>query len=135
MFDPNMQFPDWPGSHPAVQCQFFPGSSPGCSLTRTGPRKKYQAFALCAGGWALDVSGESEKGLAQIAQGLKSDHGTLQHIRPALQTDAQLAIGKPEAALASVTAGLKAVEKMGERRLKRSSIGSGAKPCSPLPGR
>jgi hypothetical protein len=24
MFDPNMQFPDWPGSHPAVQCQFFP---------------------------------------------------------------------------------------------------------------
>src|SRR6202022_109246 len=23
MFDPNMQFPDWPGSHPGVQCQFF----------------------------------------------------------------------------------------------------------------
>jgi predicted ATPase len=31
-----------------------------------------------------------------------------------LQADAQLAIGKPEAALASVAAGLKAVEKMGE---------------------
>jgi predicted ATPase len=31
----------------------------------------------------------------------------------ALQADAQLAIGKPEAALASVAAGLKAVEKMG----------------------
>src|SRR5208282_900287 len=24
LFDPNMQFPDWPGSHPSVQCQFFP---------------------------------------------------------------------------------------------------------------
>jgi hypothetical protein len=24
MFDPNMQFPDWPGSHPGVQCQFWP---------------------------------------------------------------------------------------------------------------
>src|ERR1700758_459787 len=24
MFDPNMQFPDWPGSHPGGQCQFFP---------------------------------------------------------------------------------------------------------------
>ena len=36
-----------------------------------------------------------------------------QHILLALQADAQLAIGKPEAALASVAAGLKAVEKMG----------------------
>jgi hypothetical protein len=24
IFDPNMQFPDWPGSHPGVQCQFYP---------------------------------------------------------------------------------------------------------------
>jgi tetratricopeptide (TPR) repeat protein len=24
LFDPNMQFPDWPGSHPGVQCQFHP---------------------------------------------------------------------------------------------------------------
>ena len=24
LFDPDMQFPDWPGSHPGVQCQFFP---------------------------------------------------------------------------------------------------------------
>jgi len=23
LFDPNMQFPDWPGAHPAVLCQFF----------------------------------------------------------------------------------------------------------------
>ena len=23
MFVPDMQFPDWPGSHPAVQCQFY----------------------------------------------------------------------------------------------------------------
>ncbi len=54
----------------------------------------------------------------------------------ALQADAQLAIGKPEAALASVAAGLKAVEKMGGApRLKPSSIGSGARPCSPAPER
>jgi hypothetical protein len=190
MFDPNMQFPDWPGSHPAVQCQFFPvliswmlaypdrsaeeaaaavksaetlghpvtlaqtlcsvaivhifRHEPSAATDYAGRALRiceeeriamYQAFALCAGGWALDVSGESEKGLAQIAQGLKSDHGALQHILPPLQADAQLAIGKPEAALASVTAGQKALEKMGERCLKRSSIGSGAKPCSPLPGR
>jgi tetratricopeptide (TPR) repeat protein len=24
LFDPKMQFPDWPGAHPAVQCQFYP---------------------------------------------------------------------------------------------------------------
>jgi len=36
-----------------------------------------------------------------------------QHILLALQADAQLAIGKPEAALASVVAGLKAVGKAG----------------------
>ena len=24
MFDPDMQFPDWPGPHPGVVCQFFP---------------------------------------------------------------------------------------------------------------
>jgi hypothetical protein len=135
MFDPNMQFPDWPGSHPAVQCQFFPVLISWMLAYPDRSAEEVSGVALCAGGWALDVSGESEKGLAQIAQGLKSDHGALQHILPALQADAQLAIGKPEAALASVTAGLKAVEKMGERRLKRSSIGSGAKPCSPLPGR
>ena len=35
------------------------------------------------------------------------------HFLLALQADAQLAIGKPEAALASAAAGLKAVEKMG----------------------
>jgi len=51
----------------------------------------------------------------------------------ALQADAQLAIGKPEAALVSVAGGLKAVEKAGEGRLKPSSIGSGARPCSPAP--
>jgi hypothetical protein len=36
-----------------------------------------------------------------------------QHVLLALQADAQLAIGIPEAALVSVAAGLKAVEKMG----------------------
>src|ERR1700736_4900335 len=36
-FDPNMQFPDWPGPHPAVACQFFPMlivNSPGCRYDR-----------------------------------------------------------------------------------------------------
>jgi predicted ATPase len=44
-----------------------------------------------------------------------ASHGTgaPPHILLALQADAQLAIGKPEAALASVAAGLQAVEKMG----------------------
>ena len=65
-------------------------------------------------GWTLSASGESEKGLAQIGQGLDSyGLGSNQHILLALQADAQLAIGKPEAALESVAAGLKAVEKMG----------------------
>ena len=169
MFDPNMQFPDWPGSHPGVQCQFFPtliswmlgypdrsldelraavrsAETLGHPLTlaqtlccaalvhifRHEPSAaadyagralriceehriaQYHAFALCANGWALGVSGESEKGLAQIGQGVDSyGLGASQHMLLALQADAQLAIGKPEAALASVAAGLKAVEKMG----------------------
>ena len=75
---------------------------------------QYHAIALCVNGWALGVSDESDKGLAQIAQGVDSyGLGTSQHILLALQADAQLAIGKPEAALASVAAGLKAVEKTG----------------------
>jgi predicted ATPase len=75
---------------------------------------QWHAFALCERGWALGVSGEGEKGLAQIAQGVDSySLGTSQHILLALQADAQLAIGKPEAALAAAAAGLKAVEKAG----------------------
>jgi hypothetical protein len=71
-------------------------------------------LALCADGWALGVSGESEKGLAQIGQGLDIyGLGVSQLILLVLQADAQLAIGKPEAALISVAAGLKAVEKTG----------------------
>ena len=74
---------------------------------------QYRAWGLCENGWALAVSGEGEKGLVQIAQGVDSfGIGTSQHILLALQADAQLAIGKPEAALASVAAGLKSVEKM-----------------------
>ena len=74
----------------------------------------YHAYALCMDGWALGASGESEIGLAQIAQGVDGHGlGANQHILLALQADAQLAIGKPEAALASVAAGLKAVEKTG----------------------
>ncbi len=135
MFDPNMQFPDWPGTHPGVVCQFwlmliswmlgYPDRSleelraavrsaetlghpltlaqtlccaafvhifrheplaaadcAGRALTdlRGAPhRAQWQALALCADGWALGVSGESEKGLAQIGQGvdgLRSRGGT-----------------------------------------------------------
>jgi predicted ATPase/class 3 adenylate cyclase len=72
------------------------------------------ALALCENGWALAVSGESEKGLAQIAQGVEGyASGLFQHLLLALQADAQLASGKPEAALASVAAGLKMVKKIG----------------------
>lgn len=72
------------------------------------------AFALCANGWALGVSGESGNGLAQIGQGLDSyGLGVSQNVLFALRADAQLAISKPEAALASVAAGLKAAEKTG----------------------
>jgi len=74
----------------------------------------YHGVGLCADGWAIGVSGESEKGLAQIGQGVDGyGLGVFQHMLLALYADTQLAIGKPEAALASVTAGLEAVEKMG----------------------
>src|ERR1700739_3426145 len=42
IFDPKMEFPDWPGSHPGVQCQFFPDADllvarvPGSVPRRTG---------------------------------------------------------------------------------------------------
>jgi predicted ATPase len=76
--------------------------------------QNFHGIGLCADGWALGVSGESEKGLAQIAQGVDSSGlGVFQHWLLALQADAQLATGKPEAALASVAAGLEMVEKMG----------------------
>ncbi len=75
---------------------------------------QYHAVALCANGWALGASGESEKGLAQIGQGVDGyGLGSCQHMLLAFQADAQLAIGKPEAALVSAAAGLKAVEKAG----------------------
>jgi predicted ATPase len=169
LFDPNMQFPDWPGSHPGVQCQFWPvliswmlgypdrsldelraavrsAETLGHPLTlaqtlcyaalvhvfRHEPPAaadcaeralriceehriaNWHVVALCMNGWALGASGESDKGLAQIGQGLGNYClGVSQHFLLALQADAQLAIGKPEAALASAAAGLQAVEKMG----------------------
>jgi predicted ATPase len=169
MFDPNMQFPDWPGSHPAMQCQFYlmliswmlgypdrslnelpsavssaetlghpltlattlcwvalvhiwrhePSAVADCAgrvlrICEEQRIAQYHGIALCVDGWALCASGESEKGLAQIGQGLDSyGLGVSQPILLALQADAQLASGKPEAALVSVAAGLKAVEKMG----------------------
>jgi predicted ATPase len=64
--------------------------------------------------WALATSGESGTGLAQIEQGLESyGLGGSLHLLLPLQADAQLASGKPAAALVSATAGLEAVEKMG----------------------
>jgi tetratricopeptide (TPR) repeat protein len=175
LFDPNMQFPDWPGSHPGVQCQFHPAliswmlGYPDRSLQELRAAVKsaetlghpltlaqtlcwgalvhifrrepsavadyaaralriceeqriaqYHAFALCADGWALGASGESDKGLAQIGQAVDSyGLGTHQNMLLALQAGAQLATGKPEAALASVAAGLKAVEKALEAELYR----------------
>jgi predicted ATPase len=168
MFDPNMQFPDWPGAHPAVQCQAFsifiswmlgyPDRSlnelsaalrsvetlghpltlaqtlcyaalahiwrhePLAAAEHAGRTLRiceehriahWRAYALCLNGWALGASGESEEGLAQIRQGVESFHGSSQHILLGLQADVQLMIGKPEAALASVAAGLRAVEKAG----------------------
>jgi predicted ATPase len=189
MFDPNMQFPDWPGAHPAALCQLFPAliswmlgypdraldelrsavrsaetlghpvtlahtlsygafvhifrHEPPAAADYAGRALKiceenriaqFHAQALCVNGWALCASGESEKGLAQIGQGLDSyGLGASQEMLLALQADAQLAIGKPEAVLASVAAGLKAVEKMGGapleaelHRLKGEALLAGA---------
>jgi len=94
----------------------------------------WRAVALCTNGWALGASGESQKGLAQIEQGLESyGLGASQDILLVLQADAQLASGKPAAALASVAAGLEAVEKMGGapleaelHRLKGEALLAGA---------
>jgi len=189
LFDPKMEFQDWPGSHPAMNCQFnvariswmlgYPDRS--LDELRAGVRTAetlghpltlvttlcfaalvhifrhdppaaaayaeralriaeeqrmahWRAVALCANGWALGVSGESGKGLAQIEQGLDSyGVGASQDILLALQADALLAIDKPEAALASAAAGLEAVEKMGGapleaelHRLKGEALLAGA---------
>ena len=74
---------------------------------------RWHALALCVNGWAFSASREGEEGLTQIGQGVDAYGGVFQHMLLALQADAQLAIGKPEAALASAAAGLKVVEKMG----------------------
>jgi len=189
LFDPNMQFPDWPGTHPSVSCQSFSTqiswmlgypdrsldelraavrsaetlghpltlASMLCSVAfvhilRREPSAvadyaeralkiceehriaQWPAVALCENGWALGVQGESEKGLAQIGQGVDTyGLGSFQHLLLALQADAQSATGRPEAALASVIAGLKAVEKMGGapleaelHRLKGEALLAGA---------
>jgi predicted ATPase len=174
IFDPNMQFPDWPGAHPAILCQFFsmliswmlgypdrsldelraavrsaetlghpvtlahtlpfaalvhtfrhePPAAADCAeralkICEENRIAQFHAYALCVDGWALSASGESEKGLAQIRAGLDAfGLGASQHVLLALQADAQLATDKPEAALASVAAGLKAVEKMGAAPLE-----------------
>jgi adenylate cyclase len=174
MFDPNMQFRDWPGTNPGVVCQIYlmriswmlgnpdrsldemraaVGSAetlghpltlastlclaalahifrrePSAAADHAGRALRiceehriahYHAYALVIEGWALGASGDSEKGLAQIEQGLDSyGLGGNLHLLLPLQADAQLASGKPEAALAAVAAGLKAVEKTGGAPLK-----------------
>ena len=66
----------------------------------------YYAWGLCERGWALCVAGETEKGSVEIVQGVaRYDPGASQFILLALQADARLAIGKPEAALVSAAAG------------------------------
>jgi class 3 adenylate cyclase/tetratricopeptide (TPR) repeat protein len=168
MFDPNMQFPDWPGAHPGVQFQFYlaliswmhgypnrsleelraavrsaemlrhpltlaqtlcyaafihifrhePSQAADCAgramrICEEHRIAQFHLYALCAHGWALSASGESEKGLAQIGQGVDRVGLTAaQQILLTLQADAELAIGKPETALASAAAGLNAVERM-----------------------
>jgi adenylate cyclase len=189
LFDPKMEFQDWPGSHPAMNCQFnvariswmlgYPGRSldelraavrsaealghpltlvttlcfvalvhifrhePSAAADCAGRALRiceeqriahYHAYALVIEGWALGASGDSEKGLAQIEQGLHSfGVGASQDILLALQADALLAIGKPAAALASAAAGLEAVEKAGGapleaelHRLKGEALLAGA---------
>jgi tetratricopeptide (TPR) repeat protein len=189
LFDPKMEFQDWPSSHPAMNCQFnvariswmlgYPdrsldelraavGSaetlghpltlaatlcwvalvhifrhelSAVADCTRRALRiceeqriAHYHAYALVVEGWALGASGDSEKGLAQIEQGLESyGVGTSQDTLLALQADALLAIGEPAAALASAAAGLEAVEKAGGapleaelHRLKGEALLAGA---------
>jgi len=189
IFDPIMQFPDWPGPHPGVLCQFYLGliswmlgypdrsldelrAPVGSSETLGHPLTlavtlcfaalvhifrrdpsavadcagrvlkiceehriaQFHAYALCENGWALGASGDSEKGLAQIEQGLDSyGLGGSLHLLLPLQADALLASGKPEAALASVATGLEAVEKTGGapleaelHRLKGEALLAGA---------
>ncbi len=169
LFDPNMRFPDWPGSHPGVQCQIFPmviswmlgypdrplenlragletaetlrhpftlaqalsytarlhifRREPSTAANYAGRAVQicdehrivqWRAGAICERGWALGASGESETGLAQIAQAVEDyGLGSQRHMLLALQADVQLAAGDREAALASAIAGLDAVEKTG----------------------
>jgi tetratricopeptide (TPR) repeat protein len=78
-----------------------------------------QADALGVDGWARSASGDGEKGLALIAQAVERyGLGSDQHVLLALQADALLAVGKPNEALGSVAAGLKATEKMGGAQLE-----------------
>src|SRR3984893_17193508 len=139
-----MHFPDWPGSHPGVQCQFcltliswmlgYPDRSldelraavksaetlghpltlaqtlcQGAAFVHIFRREppavadcggralriceaeriaQWHAVALCVNGWALGASGENEKGLTQIAQGVDSyGLGASKYILLALQVD------------------------------------------------
>jgi class 3 adenylate cyclase/tetratricopeptide (TPR) repeat protein len=167
-FDPGAhKFLDWPGSHPAIQSEFYLAliswmlGYPDQALEETGAAVKsaealghplsfaqtlcygalvhvfrhepsacrdyavraistceerrivhMHAFAVCAHGWALSVSGESEKGLAQIAEGLANyGVGPSQYILLVLQADAQIATALPDEALLTIAEALNAVER------------------------
>ena len=170
LFDPAAhKFPDWPGSHPAVQCEFYlaltswmlgypdraleeaaaavrSADALGHPMTlaqtlcytalvpvfrhepsaamdyaaraiRISEERRiaqFHALAVCVHGWALNASGETEKGPAQLLQGVDSYGAqTQQNVVLGLLAEVQLAAGKPEAALASVASGLTALEKTG----------------------
>ena len=190
MFDPNMQFPDWPGSHPGVSCQFFLAliswmlgypdrsleelrAAVGSAETLGHPltlaqtlcfaallhifRHEPPAAADYAGAGIEDLRGAPHRAVSRVCplrgwmgaqrlwrkrEGAGSNWPRGGQLRSwgvanisllALQADAQLAIGKPEAALASVAAGLKVVEKTGGapleaelHRLKGEALLAGA---------
>ena len=145
MFDPNMQFPDWPGSHPGVQYRFYVAliswmlGYPDRSIDelRAAVRSAETlghpftlAQTLCLAAFVHIFRHEPAAAADCAVRALVA-----QDLGLVLQTDAQLATGKPKRRLHRSPPGWRRSKKPGERRSKRSSIGSGARPCSPPPGR
>jgi len=141
LFDPKMEFQDWPGSHPAMNCQFnvariswmlgYPDRSldelrAGVRTAETLGHPLTLVTTLCFAALVHIFRHDPPAAAAyagralRIAEEQRMAHwlhsfgvGASQDILLALQADALLAIDKPEAALASAAAGLEAVEKMG----------------------
>ena len=193
MFDPNMQFPDWPGSHPGVQCQIFPmliswmlgypdrsldelqGSGrkrrdarapvdprPNAVLRRAKftsfatshrrpPTMPDRALRICEeqriAQWHAYCPLRERMGARRLwrkREGagpnrprggrLRSRGGAnicCWRCRPTRNWRS----ANPKRRLRRSPPGWRRSKRRGERRLKRSSIGSGARPCSPAPGR